>query len=589
MIVTEIREKNSFASMVPSWVLVLLLVLILAAGDVRGDNDLDNDLDNDSDGVVDFDFNCQERVENGECNSSPREMIIYCLQECFESDDFGAVGFYSYTDDDDDEEEEYIDEETRRKHHLRCDDIHNVDDYEDEDVRSCVDLASSGECAMSPEFMLFQCAKSCFVCREFGVETFPIGKRQEIHENDVDNDEAIQNTANVIVETFAYISKIMSQPEYVAVRAMCRNDDEYCSSLAAAGLCEPPENFEELPEDDEGVELYEFMIDGCSAACQTCELLISDEDASIIKDCVPDQKTNIFGPGDLNRMFERIVGESDEGEDAVVPKSDVNILSRPTHPRGYSEKDDDPTDYLLGPWVVTLDNFLTHEECDRLIKLGSMRGYERSVLEEEKDYDEEELAREKNSEDAYRTSQNTWCQDECYEDPVVQRIIAKLGNATGIPDTNAEYLQLLSYVPGQYYKEHHDINGDDFYQFSGPRMITFFLYLNDVEEGGATRLTDLKGDDSHSLFLDVQPKKGMALIWPSVLNENPMMMDERTYHEALTVKKGRKYGANAWFYLRTYKGNDCDINALDAIGQKYGEEESEDDIYSSETDLHDEL
>ncbi len=421
----------------------------------------------------------------------------------------------------------------------------------------------------------------CLICFSFScrVATFPIGVAQEIHEDDIDDPEAIQKTADAIVDTFAYMSKIMSDPQFASVRAICRNNDAYCSALASSGTCEMPENFEELPEDDEEVELYQYMRKDCAAACQSCEDFVSDEDASTIKDCIPNQKTNIFGPGDLNKMFERIVSESVD---------DVKILSRPEHPRGYSGKDNS-ADYHIGPWVVTLDNFLSDEECDHLVELGSKRGYERSELEEEKDYDEEELEREINSEDAYRTSKNTWCEDECYSDPVVQGIIARLSNATGIPDSYAEYLQLLSYVPGQYYKEHHDISGEEFYQFSGPRMITFFLYLSDVEEGGSTRLTDLGGDDS-GVFIDVQPKKGMALIWPSVLDENPMMMDKRTFHEALPVLKGRKYAANAWFYLRSYKENECDSDALAAIGEEFEEEEESDgDNSPSATELHDEL
>jgi len=42
----------------------------------------------------------------------------------------------------------------------------------------------------------------------------------------------------------------------------------------------------------------------------------------------------------------------------------------------------------------------------------------------------------------------------------------------------------------------------------------------------------------------VQPKRGRALIWPSVKDEAPDEKDGRTMHQALPVKKGVKYGAN---------------------------------------------
>lgn len=53
----------------------------------------------------------------------------------------------------------------------------------------------------------------------------------------------------------------------------------------------------------------------------------------------------------------------------------------------------------------------------------------------------------------------------------------------------------------------------------------------------------------------VQPKKGRAVLWPSVLNEDVNAQDHRTLHQALAVKKGVKYGANAWIHLRDYKEN----------------------------------
>jgi len=40
----------------------------------------------------------------------------------------------------------------------------------------------------------------------------------------------------------------------------------------------------------------------------------------------------------------------------------------------------------------------------------------------------------------------------------------------------------------------------------------------------------------------VQPKKGNALLWPSVLDKEPETKDGRTDHEALPVIKGIKYG-----------------------------------------------
>lgn len=73
--------------------------------------------------------------------------------------------------------------------------------------------------------------------------------------------------------------------------------------------------------------------------------------------------------------------------------------------------------------------------------------------------------------------------------------------------------------------------------------MTFYLYLNDVEAGGGTEFD--------KLGLEVKPKVGRAVLWPSVLNEAPSRKDDRTMHAALPVEAGIKYGANAWFHLRS--------------------------------------
>ena len=54
-------------------------------------------------------------------------------------------------------------------------------------------------------------------------------------------------------------------------------------------------------------------------------------------------------------------------------------------------------------------------------------------------------------------------------------------------------------------------------------MLTLFLYLNDVEEGGGTHFP--------LLDITVQPKKGSALLWPSVVDEDIEQKDFRTDHE----------------------------------------------------------
>ena len=230
-----------------------------------------------------------------------------------------------------------------------------------------------------------------------------------------------------------------------------------------------------------------------------------------------------WGPGDLNQMFERII-ENKEDYKAMV-------LSRPSHPSVSDE-----ADYGIGPWVITLEDFLSPEECQRLIAIGEAQGYAVS-----KTFQEKEVTATQR-----RTSEGTWCRNECSKDPVARSVMDTIANLTGIPETNQERMQLLRYQVGQYYKTHHDYLVRDKTRRCGVRLITVYLYLNDVEEGGGT--------DFPHLGITVMPKTGRALIWPSVQDADPNEKDSRTDHQALPVERGLKYGANVWIHMRDYKG-----------------------------------
>jgi prolyl 4-hydroxylase len=230
-------------------------------------------------------------------------------------------------------------------------------------------------------------------------------------------------------------------------------------------------------------------------------------------------------PGDLDRMFENIIN------DPFYQKYNVTVLSRPY----YADDDDEESDidYQIGPWVVLLENFTSSAEAKRLIELGQNVGYERSTdvgtIFEDGSF-ERKVSRG-------RTSTNAWCNDdECLEDETANNIYERIENLTQIPMDNYEPFQLLKYEEGQFYEVHHDFIAHEVHRRQGPRILTLFLYLNDVEEGGETDFPDLQ--------LSVKPKLGRAVMWPSVLDKNPTAQDHRTEHQAKPVKRGVKYGAN---------------------------------------------
>jgi prolyl 4-hydroxylase len=257
----------------------------------------------------------------------------------------------------------------------------------------------------------------------------------------------------------------------------------------------------------------------CAPACQTCDQIDFENRCPVD----PDAPQAWEKSGDLDRMFERITTDP-----YWETYGSISVISSPA--------------MTGGPWVVTLDNFLSDEECERLIETGYEEGFELSTDVGEESFDgTHESVRSEG-----RTSENAWCDDVCSEDPITGPVHERIEKLSGIHYNNSEWLQLLKYNPGQFYKEHHDyIPHEAEGRPQGPRILTVFLYLNDVEAGGGTHFG--------TLGITVMPKKGRALVWPSVLDEDPLEMDEQTFHEALPVEAGVKYGANAWIHQRDFK------------------------------------
>lgn len=363
----------------------------------------------------------------------------------------------------------------------------------------CAFWAQEGECQNNPGYMLTSCAKSCNTCKVVVAPKEGYGSAYGVAQ-ECEGDDQLE-LVQAVERMDKYMSEEVSKPEYDKVRSECKNRNKLCVFWAHIGECEANPS---------------FMLIQCAPACQTCKNI--DYDYRCPKD--PSRK-DIFGPGDLHKMFERIVEEYDN----------VTVLSQPPK----------EPDAKFQPWVIYIDDFVSNEECDRLVELGAIEGYERSTDVGEKKFDGTYDA----VKSATRTSENAWCHKDCYKDPMAQSVMKKIETLTGIPESHSEFLQLLRYVQGQFYRVHHDYIEHDEDRASGPRVLTAYLYLNDVEAGGGTNFPDLD--------LTVMPKKGRLLLWPSVIDSNPSKKDFTTRHQALDVEAGEKYGANAWLHLRDFK------------------------------------
>jgi len=427
----------------------------------------------------------------------------------------------------------------------------------------CHFWANLGECETNPRYMLKKCARTCRSCTlsapepwegdsENGRQLVNVDYDEDEEEEDSDDDEQEDDdddedfnigedydelsfgveqsvsddhndevTRQVIAASVDYMKNVvLANPDKynkVIVKA-CRNEDALCAFWAGIGECDKNPGYMKI---------------NCAPVCQSCDHI--DHRTRCPLD--PNVKDALL-PGDLHRMFEQIMENSKQ--------YNLTILSRP-----YKEGGDGIYGLPLedgqvdGPWVITFENFLTDEEADRMIQMGNDQGYERStdVGGEKADGTYEAV------ESTGRTSTNAWCQDACNEDNVTRAIWKRMEEVTGIPESNSEHFQILKYEIGQFYNVHHDFIEMDVGRPSGPRILTFFLYLTDVEEGGGTNFPRLGSGDG----LTVMPKKGKALLWPSVMNDAPEEWDPRTHHAALPVEKGIKYASNAWIHLRDFK------------------------------------
>jgi len=143
----------------------------------------------------------------------------------------------------------------------------------------------------------------------------------------------------------------------------------------------------------------------------------------------------------------------------------------------------------------------------------------------------------------FRTSETG---DLDYRDPVVGDVDAKIAELLGLPLSSSEPLQGQHYAPGQEFKPHTDTfepGGYDFYLHTadrGQRTWTAMIYLNEPEDGGATRFK--------TIGKTIQPETGKLLAWNNLLPDG--RPNPATLHQGMKVRSGTKYVLTKWFRER---------------------------------------
>jgi prolyl 4-hydroxylase len=148
----------------------------------------------------------------------------------------------------------------------------------------------------------------------------------------------------------------------------------------------------------------------------------------------------------------------------------------------------------------------------------------------------------------FRTSETC---DLDSQDPVVGEVDRRIAELLGLPLASGEPLQGQRYAAGQEFKPHTDTfepGGYDYYVHtadSGQRTWTAMIYLNEPEDGGATRFK--------TIGKTVQPEMGKLLAWNNLLPDG--RPNPATLHQGMKVRRGTKYVLTKWFRERPQPAN----------------------------------
>jgi len=189
------------------------------------------------------------------------------------------------------------------------------------------------------------------------------------------------------------------------------------------------------------------------------------------------------------------------------------------------------------PTIAFIDGLLSAEECDELMRLSADR-LQRSTTVDRASGEGKIIGA--------RTSEGTYFQLNA--NPFIARLDRRIAALMNRPAENGEGLQILHYHTGGEYTPHFDYfppadPGSRVHLANGgQRVATLIIYLNDVEDGGATVFPELK--------LTVGPKKGAAVYFEYCNSLG--QVDPLTLHGGLPVLSGEKWIATKWMRQHRY-------------------------------------
>lgn len=163
---------------------------------------------------------------------------------------------------------------------------------------------------------------------------------------------------------------------------------------------------------------------------------------------------------------------------------------------------------LIPNKIITVDDFLTQEECESLISLSENLTYEKAKIDIGK-----VVTEVRNNERVFYESKDL--AKELFEKSKAY-LVPKIGNSI-LLELN-ELFRFYKYEKGHYFKGHQD--GNFIRNAQEASYFTFLIYLNENYEGGETNFIDHK----------ITPQTGTLLVF-----------FHKLYHEGSEVTEGKKY------------------------------------------------
>ena len=189
------------------------------------------------------------------------------------------------------------------------------------------------------------------------------------------------------------------------------------------------------------------------------------------------------------------------------------------------------------PMVAVLGNVLSEAECDELIRRAADQLRPSTTVDPTRGTFE--VIAERSSEGMFFPIN---------ADSFIARLDRRIAELMNCPVAHGEGLQILHYRAGGEYRPHFDYFAPSDpgavaqMAVGGQRVSTLIMYLNTVQQGGATVFP--------TLGLSVLPSKGSAVYFEYTNSHG--QIDPRTVHAGAPVSQGEKWIITKWMRQHAY-------------------------------------